>query len=147
MIIDSLSLRGENEVRDAIIHRVSRDANGFVSSLLVRSGSPRASPSRWQEWLEQEWKLRFVPPASFSIFTLHSSIHWQSVDRHASKGLATTRVVRTEADRDWLPCPFSLFTLHSSRFNLHWADHSNFVPHPSFHACEETEVGLNDGSW
>jgi hypothetical protein len=37
-----------------------------------------------------------------------------SVDRHRLLALAMTRVVRTEADRDWLPCPF-----HSSIFNLH----------------------------
>jgi hypothetical protein len=36
-----------------------------------------------------------------------------SVDRHRLLALAMTRVVRTEADRDWLPCPF-----HSSIFTL-----------------------------
>jgi hypothetical protein len=35
------------------------------------------------------------------------------VDRHRLLALAMTRVVRTEADRDWLPCPF-----HSSIFTL-----------------------------
>ena len=39
----SLSLRGENEVSDAAIHRVSRDANDLSLRLLVHSGSPRAT--------------------------------------------------------------------------------------------------------
>ena len=39
---DSLSLRGGNEVTDAAIHRVSRDAYDLSLRLLVHSGSPRA---------------------------------------------------------------------------------------------------------
>ena len=38
----SLSLRGENEVSDAAIHRVSRETNDLSLRLLVHSGSPRA---------------------------------------------------------------------------------------------------------
>ena len=38
----SLSLRGENEVSDAAIHRVSRETNDLSLRLLAHSGSPRA---------------------------------------------------------------------------------------------------------
>jgi len=62
--------------------------------LLRASGSPRAFSPRDDKggYNSSERKLRFVPPASFSIFTLHPSIHWQSVDRYARKGLAMTKV-------------------------------------------------------
>ena len=46
MTTHSLSLRGENEVIDAAIHRVSIDAVDLSLRLLVLSGSPRAAPSR-----------------------------------------------------------------------------------------------------
>ncbi|MDC3336022.1 hypothetical protein OAV71_05890 [Opitutales bacterium] len=41
-----MSLRGENEVSDAAIHRVSRETNDLSIRLLVHSGSPRAFSPR-----------------------------------------------------------------------------------------------------
>ena len=42
----TMSLRGENEVSDAAIHRVSRTRSDLSLRLRVHSGSPRATHSR-----------------------------------------------------------------------------------------------------
>ena len=44
-------------------------------------------------------------------------------------------------DYGLLPCSFL-----SSPFHLKSSIFQTFLDDPSFHACEETEVGLNDGS-
>ena len=44
--IHNLSLRGKSEAKDAVIHRILRKADGFVSSLTGPSGSPRAFSPR-----------------------------------------------------------------------------------------------------
>ena len=69
--------------------------------------------------------------------------YYVTVDRHARKGLAMTRVVITQASGncDLLPCSFL-----SSPFNLHSSIFQTFLDDPAFHACEYTEVGLNDVS-
>jgi hypothetical protein len=54
-----------------------------------------------------------------------------------------TRVVITQASGNCglLPCSFL-----SSPFNLHSSIFQTFLDDPAFHACEDTEVGLNDVS-
>ena len=91
------------QVTDAAIHRVSGDVDGLSVWIVRTSGSPPASPSRWQVW------------CGCVMFVIARRTVWTTRQSIVSRRMWT-------GNYGLLLSPLSLFTLLSSLFHI--LDHS-----------------------